>query len=246
MDDILKNIKTRVAGRSIKVPKLVYQRKNGKWEARYRKGRSADGKILYGTVYGNTEAEAVARRIEVLGYDPEAKNYPSEMNLLIIGAGVHGNDCKDIAESLRIFKKIRFLDDNVENDEVIGRTDEIERFRNIFSCGFVAIGDNETRKRFAAELKKHNYLIPSLISPFANISTRAVIGDGVVIFPQSTVKDAVIGDFCILDNNTLVNNGVELGEYTRIDCGGIVLKGMQTPVGTWIKSGEIFGKGEDL
>ena len=224
------------------MPKLVYQRKNGKWEARYRKGRTPDGKILYGTVYGNTEAEAVARRIEVLGYDPEATDIPAEMNLLIIEAGVHGKDCKEIAESLRIFKKIRFLDDIVDSDEVIGRTNEIERFRRIFPCAFVAIGDNEARKKFALELKKYNYLIPSLISPFANISARATIGDGVVIFPRCTVNDSVIGDFCILDNNTLVNSGAKLEEYTRVDCGGIVLKSVTTPAGTWIKSGEIYGK----
>lgn len=223
--------------------KLVYQRKNGKWEARYRKGKSADGKILYGTVYGDTEAEAIARRIELLGYDPDAVGIPAEMNLLIIGAGVHGHDCKEIAESLRIFKNIKFLDDVVvDNDNVIGKTSEIEKFKYRFPCAFVAIGDNEVRKRFVSELKGMNFLLPSLISSFANISTKAKIGDGVVVFPQCTVNESVIGDFSILDTNTLINSGTRLGEYTRVDCGGIVLKGVSTPIGTWIKSGEIYGK----
>lgn len=223
--------------------KLVYQRKNGKWEARYRKGKTEDGKVLYGTVYGQTEAEAIAKRIEILGYDPDSVGIKAEMNLLIIGAGVNGQDCKSIAESLRIFKKIKFLDDIVVgNDDVIGKTNEIEKFRYRYPCAFVAIGDNEARKRFVDELKELNFIMPSLVSPYANISPKAVIGDGVVIFPQCTINDAVIGDYSILDTNTLINSGSVLKEYTRVDCGGIVLKGCTTDEGTWIKSGEIYGK----
>lgn len=223
--------------------KLVYQRKNGKWEARYRKAKLDNGKILYGTVYGDTEAEAIARRIELLGYDLDGIGIPAEMNLLIIGAGVHGHDCKEIAESLRIFKKIYFLDDIVnDNDDVIGKTDEIEKYRYKFPCAFVAIGDNEARKRFALKLKELNFILPSLVSPFANISPKAKIGDGVVIFPHCTINDSDIGDYAIVDTNTVINSGSKLNPYTRVDCGGIVLKGITTPEGTWIKSGETYGK----
>lgn len=36
----------------------IYKRKDGRWEARYVKGISADGKKLYGSVYGKTYTEA--------------------------------------------------------------------------------------------------------------------------------------------------------------------------------------------
>ena len=36
----------------------IYKRKDGRWEARYIKGIKADGKKLYGSVYGKTYAEA--------------------------------------------------------------------------------------------------------------------------------------------------------------------------------------------
>lgn len=223
--------------------KLVYQRKNGKWEARYRKEKTKDGKVLYGTVYGDTEAEAIARRIEVLGYDPDAVGISAELNLLIIGAGVHGHDCKGIAESLHIFRKIKFLDDCVtDNEDVIGKINEIERYKYRFPCAFVAIGDNEIRKRFVQKLKELNYIMPSLVSPFANISSRAKLGEGIVVFPQCTINEAEIGDYSILDTSTLINSGSKIEAYTRVDCGGIVLKGATVTEGTWIKSGEIYGK----
>ena len=36
----------------------IYKRKDGRWEARYRKGRNSAGNIIYGSVYGKTYREA--------------------------------------------------------------------------------------------------------------------------------------------------------------------------------------------
>lgn len=44
----------------------IFLREDGRWEARYRKGRKADGTIIYGSVYGITRAEAEQKRIAVL------------------------------------------------------------------------------------------------------------------------------------------------------------------------------------
>lgn len=118
--------------------KIGISKKNGKWEARYHKGKSPDGKIRCGTIYGDTKEEAIAKRIEHLGYDSEDIHTPEEMNLLILGAGVHGHDVKKKAESLRIFKKISFCDDQVSSDEVIGTCSEALQFRNMYPCAFIA------------------------------------------------------------------------------------------------------------
>ena len=47
--------------------KLVYQRKDGRWEARYKKGVSQEGKTLYGAVYGSTKEEVLKRRSLITG-----------------------------------------------------------------------------------------------------------------------------------------------------------------------------------
>ena len=41
----------------------IYKRKDGRWEARYVKGVSADGKKLYGSVYGKTYTEAKDKQV---------------------------------------------------------------------------------------------------------------------------------------------------------------------------------------
>lgn len=44
----------------------IYEHTDGRWEARYRKGRRTDGSILYGSVYGRSYEEAEKKRAEIL------------------------------------------------------------------------------------------------------------------------------------------------------------------------------------
>ena len=44
-----------------------------------------------------------------------------------------------------------------------------------------------------------------------------------------TVNESIIGDFCILASNNLINNEAKVGSFSRVDCGGIVLKGKTVP-----------------
>ena len=36
----------------------IHKRKDGRWEARYQKGRKPDGELIYGSVYGTSYKEA--------------------------------------------------------------------------------------------------------------------------------------------------------------------------------------------
>lgn len=220
--------------------KLVYRRSNGKWEARYKKGVSETGKVLYGTVYGSTEEEAIKRRAEVLGYDPEEPATHSRLNLLILGAGTHGKDVKDIAEGLRVFNKIAFLDDHKTGEDIIGKCKDVLKYKSEYPCAFIAIGDNKIRKKYAKLLKNCNFLIPNIISPSATISPNAVIGEGVAVMPQVTIGSATIGNFVILTSNCLINSNSKVGDYVHVDCGGIVLKDSKVADGIHVKSGEIY------
>ena len=220
----------------------VYKRNDGRWEARYLKGYSNEGKPIRGAVYGKTREDVIERRRRLIGESEEGQKNTNQLNLLILGAGSHGKNVKEVAESLRIFTKVSFLDDNVTGEDIIGKCEKALSFRNEYVCAFVAIGDNKKRKKYVKFLKENNFIMPSIIAPSATVSTKAVIGEGVAILPQSTVNESVIGDFCILASNSLINNNSKIGDYSHIDCGGIVLKGKNVPRETWVKSGEIYGK----
>ncbi|MGN1450934.1 MAG: site-specific integrase, partial [Eubacteriales bacterium] len=55
----------------------IFKRKDGRWEARYRKGRDASGKLVYGFCYGKTYSEAKIRMEEakksLSAWTPSAK-----------------------------------------------------------------------------------------------------------------------------------------------------------------------------
>lgn len=44
----------------------IYKRKDGRWEARYEKGRNEKGRIIYGSVYGKTYHEAREKKQQIL------------------------------------------------------------------------------------------------------------------------------------------------------------------------------------
>ena len=220
---------------------LVYKRNDNRWEARYKKGVSASGKTLYGSVYGQTKEDALKRRetllLEIARRESEQS---SELNLLILGAGTHGRDVMEIAESLHIFRKISFLDDNIEGENIVGRCEDVSSFRKEYPCAFVAIGNNMIRRKYTQILSDCYFLIPSIVSPDASVSPKAKIGKGVAILPQARVGEAEIKDFCILSSNSLVNSDAVVGSFSHIDCGGIVLKGDCVPDDTQVKCGGIF------
>ncbi len=221
--------------------KLVYQRKDGKWEARYKKGKNQKGKTLYGVIYGDSKEEVIRKRVEFLGYNPDEIMLPQAMNLLILGCGTHGKDIKEIAESLRIFKKIKFLDDNISVDgEVIGKCSDLVKFRAEFPCAFVAIGDNKTRQKYITALKQAKFLIPSFVALSAKVSQNATIGEGVAIMEHCTINDAFIGDYSIIDAGSIVNSETEIGAFSRLDCGSIVIRGTKLPDYSIVQCGEIY------
>lgn len=221
--------------------KGVYKRKDGRWEARYQKGIGETGRAIYGAVYGATEEEVVEKRRLLVGDDGEGgAKLPTELNLLILGAGTHGRDVKEIAESLHIFNKISFLDDKITGEEIIGTCKNVLQFRQEYPCAFIAIGDNKVRKKYSKLLEDYRFLVPKLVSPAANVSPSARIGKGTAVLPQATIGDAEVGEYCILASNSLVNSGCEVKGFVHIDCGGIVLKDTKVPETTVVKSGEIY------
>ena len=223
--------------------KGIYKRNEGRWEARFRVGVNADGRARYRSVYAQTKEAVIAKRqaaeAEILA--AKTRKRPTEFNLLIIGAGTHGRDVYEIARSLHVFRKISFLDDSVQGENIIGRCSDLLKYRSQYPCAFVAIGDNKLRRRYAELLREYNFLIPSIVSPAANVSAMAQIGDGVAILPLARVGDAELGDFTIVASNGVVNSSAVLGKYCHVDCGAIVKKEARVKDGTWVKSGEILG-----
>lgn len=198
----------------------IYKRKDGRYEARYRKGINSEGKTVLASVYGRTREEAEAKRAAITKKPtlPErlAGINHKQLNLLILGAGSHGHEIMEIAESLGVFQKISFLDDGITGNRIIGRCHEAVDFLNEYPCAFIAIGDYKTRKKYAEFLWEKNFILPKIISPEAVVSDKAKIGEGSVVLKGAIVEEADIGNFCIIDPGVKVEKGRTIEEYTHL------------------------------
>lgn len=221
--------------------KGVYKRSDGRWEARYKKGVGADGKTKYGAVYGVSKEEVIEKR-EKIAPSRNEESYPNELNLLILGAGSHGRDVMEIAESLHVFNKISFLDDKKEGDNIIGKCSDAANFRTEYPCAFVAIGDNKKRKKYALYLKTHHFLIPKLVSATATVSSNAIIGEGSVVMAQANVGACNVGKYCIIAQSSNINTDSIIADFSMVDCGAIVSRGVRLNEFGIVKSGEIYSK----
>ena len=198
----------------------IYKRKDGRYEARYRKGINSEGKTVLASVYGRTRAEAEAKRAAItkkptLGERLAGINH-KQLNLLILGAGTHGHDVMKIARKLGVFQKISFLDDGITGEDIIGKCHEAVDFIKEYPCAFIAIGDYKTRKKYAEFLWEKNFILPKIISPEAVVSDDARIGEGSVVLDGAVIEAAELGNFCIVNPGVKVNEGEKIEEYTHL------------------------------
>lgn len=193
-------------------------RKDGRYEARYIKDRDENGRIIYGYCYGRTIQEATSKRELLVRTEPSIR----ELSLLILGAGSHGQEVMELAQSLRIFRKISFLDDT-KPEIAIGPCNNFAEYLAEYPVAIPAVGNTAARMRWMNSLARIGYLIPTLIHPSAVVSASAIIGSGTVICARATVgTGAVIGKGCIISSGATIDRNVELPDWSYVECGEIV------------------------
>ena len=159
-------------------------------------------------------------------------------NLLILGAGQFAYVVEEIALAMGKFDKISFLDDSSER--AIGKLDELEKFKEEYSYGIVAIGNPQVRRSLIERLEKYGYCLPTLIHPSAYISKTAIVGKGTIIEPLCGVNsNTSIGCGCIISMGAQVNHNVNIQDYCHIDCGAVICSNKIVLSGTKICFGNV-------
>lgn len=201
----------------------VRKRKDGTYEARYKIGRNKAGRTAYASCYGKTYEAAVEKREKALEEILIKNNPPVGLNLLILGAGSHGQEVREIAESLHIFQKIDFLDDDTNKAAAIGVWSDFEKLKDDYNAAIVAVGNEYTRKLWFAKLSEAGFMIPTLVHPSAIVSKNATIGAGSVICARATISSgAKVGSGCIISAGVALGRDESISDWTHIDVRGLV------------------------
>lgn len=158
-------------------------------------------------------------------------------NLLIIGAGQYGMVAKEIAESMKCFAHIDFVDD--ASDIAVGKLGDIEKLIHKYDSAVAAIGNSDLRLNLIKRFCEIGYEVPSLIHEKAYVSPSARIGMGCFIEPMAVVHTAVN-----VGNGTIISAGVVLNHNSVVHAGCHINCGCAVPARAEIKAGTRTGYNE--
>ncbi len=148
--------------------------------------------------------------------------------MLVVGAGGHGRCCLDIIRDLNCYDEISFLDDScvdktINDCKVIGDIDKIENCYPEYKDIFIAIGNNELRKKLINQAKEIGYCVETIISTHGIVSNYASIDEGTIIFDNVVVEaNAVIGKGCIVASNATINHDAVIEDYCLINSNSVI------------------------
>lgn len=202
----------------------IRKRSDGRYEVRFIKDRTEDGKIQYGYAYGKTYEEAKEKREWQLAR-LKRNSKPKLMNLLILGAGSHGREVFEVADGLRVFQKISFLDDSLTGDNIIGKCEEAEQFLDEYPLAFPAVGNADLRKRWIDDLVTAGFVIPTIIDTTAVVSRDTSIGYGTVVCARAVVNiGSSIGNGCIVSSGAVIARDAHMDDWAFINSGETLLE----------------------
>lgn len=162
------------------------------------------------------------------------------MRLIILGAGGHGRVVADIAEQTGKYDEVVFLDDNSNDDKVIGKCSDYIKFKSEYTEMYLAFGNNQGRVDWENKIEDAGIKLARIIHPLAYVSPKAEIADGCVIMPYAIVNThTVVKKACIINIGAIVDHDCILEEGCHIAPGAIVKGENRVPTCTKIESGEV-------
>ena len=161
--------------------------------------------------------------------------------LIIIGAGGHGRVAADIAAVTGKYDEIAFLDDGQPAVNpvypVIGTTKDAERYIDEWDF-FVAIGNNQIRKKITEKLTDAQAIFATLVHPSVILGSDVYIGKGSVLMPGVIVNNSArIGQSVILNTCCSVDHDCIVGDYCHVSPGAHLCGTVNLGNDVWIGAG---------
>lgn len=167
--------------------------------------------------------------------------------LIIIGAGGHGKVLCDVAEKMKKYRSIAFLDDMAEGDRlgysIIGGSADAEKYVSD-SEFIVAIGSGSVRERVMNELEKLGASLATLIHPSAVVGKDVTVGAGSAIVGGAVINPSTrIGRGCIINTSSSVDHDCEIGDFSHISPGATIAGEVKIGARTWVGAGATVSNG---
>lgn len=104
-----------------------------------------------------------------------------------------------------------------------------------------------TRARILAHYRSLGFSLPTLISPEAFVSCRAVVEEGAAIYPGANIGAGVtIGRDAIVNANAVVAHGAHVGSCSHLAPNATLLGNVKVGSGTLVGAGSVVLPGVDI
>lgn len=161
-------------------------------------------------------------------------------NLLILGAGGHGQVVKETAEAMGIFGEIGFLDDDSTKKGILSACSEYKSFKNQYKYAFPSFGSIKIRMDYIKQLAECGFTVPILYHPTAFISSTAKIERGTIVEAHAIINtNSIIEEGCIISVGAIIDHDVYIVAGCHIDCGAIVSSNSKIKTPRKIQSGTV-------
>ncbi len=155
-----------------------------------------------------------------------AGSYRSTMSdqIFLLGSGGHA---KMVIEAIRSRSNLEIIaclaakastDEHVLGIPVLTEEDSLLKdYANRGILGFVAIGENQLRRKLSTKLSNLGIEIPVVIAATAYVSPSARIGNGTVVMPNAAIgAETTIGAGSIINTTSSVDHDGIIGEFVHI------------------------------
>lgn len=147
--------------------------------------------------------------------------------VIIIGAGGYAKSVLDSIDKAQ-YVVAGFIDENTNKKSHLGHpiiahslNDKNINLKNY--AFFVAIGNNEKRKKWFDELCKKRLDVITVIDKTAIVSNGAKIGKGCFVGKTAIINNgAKIGDNCVINTKSLIEHGCNVGDHANISTNSVI------------------------
>lgn len=164
--------------------------------------------------------------------------------IIILGGGGHAKSVIGTIQRIPEYTIVGFLDDDTSKKEIlgihnIGRLFPINKTwtKYLVVLGIGHVGDVIFRQKVIAEYKATGFVFEticassSIISPYARMGKGIFIAEGVIIQPDTVIKDySIINTGSSIDHDCIIGTGVHIAPGVTLS--GAVKVGDNTLIGT--------------
>ncbi len=177
-------------------------------------------------------------------------------NIILIGAGGHAHACIDVIECEGYFNIVGLvgtkeqLNQNCLGYKMIATDAELPQLVKQYQYALISLGQIESgimRQQLYEKVLALGFKTPSVISPFAYVSSRSLVSNGSIVMHGAVINaGARIGKNCIINSHALVEHSAVVGDHSHISTGAILNGNVNIGQGSFIGSGSVLKQGVAL